>query len=117
MTKKRKTKRDKSNSSTADFVLLFLLPIVVVIFISLFLKAEIKTLQKEIYQKEKKVEIMQNQLEARMVDVQKLSAESRIVEIAKSKLGMVRINGSIQNIFVSKLKIDQIKRIVDSKYE
>ena len=43
--------------------------------------------------------------------------EDRIVEIAKQQLGMVRINTSVENVFVSKLRIDQIKRIVDSKYE
>lgn len=117
MTKKRKTKKAKSNFSVANIVLYFLLPIVGVIFLSLFLQAEIKFLYKDIYQKEKTIEILQNQLEAKMVDAQKLSAEDRIVEIAKEKLGMVRINGVVENIFVSQLKINQIKKIVDSKYE
>lgn len=117
MTKKRKTKKSKSSISIANVVLYFLLPIVSVIFLFLFLQAEIKFLYKDIYKKEKTIEILQNQLEAKLVDVQKLSAEDRIVEIAKSKLGMVRINSVVENIFVSKLKIEQVKKIVDSKYE
>ena len=52
-----------------------------------------------------------------MVEVQKLTAEDRIVEIAKDRLGMVRIKNSVENIYLSNLKINQIKRIVDSKYE
>ena len=117
MTKKKKLKNTKGKSSVAGLVLFLLLPSVAVVFSSLFLKAEIKILSKEIYQKEKKIEILQNQLEGRLVDVQVLSAESRIVEIAKKRLGMVRINSAIENVFVNKLKVEQIKRIVDSKYE
>ena len=118
MTKKKlKKAKVKSKGSVVSLVLFLLLPIVAVIFGSLFLQAEIKFLNKEIYQKEKRVEILQNQLEACLVDVQILSAESRIVEIAKQRLGMVRISSAVENIFVNKLKVDQIKRIVDSKYE
>jgi cell division protein FtsL len=117
MTKKRKTKKTKPSISVASVVLYFLLPVVGVIFLFLFLQAEIKFLYKDIYQKEKTIEILQNKLEAKLVDVQKLSAEDRIVEIAKMKLGMVRINNVVENIFVSRLKIEQVKKIVVSKYE
>ena len=117
MTKKKNAKKSKSSVSITSVVIYFLLPLVGFIFLFLFLQTEIKFLYKNIYEKEKKIEILQNQLEARLVEIQKLSAEDRIVEIAKSKLGMVRINTSVENIFVSELKIDQVKKIVDSKYE
>lgn len=117
MTKKRKSKKSKSKGILASLILFVLLPLVVVIFGVLFLRAEIKILYKDIYQKEKEVEILQNQLEARLVEVQKLSAEERIIEIAKQKFGMVRIFSPVENIFVSELKIKQIQKIVDSKYD
>ena len=117
MTKKKKSKKAKSKDSIASLISYVLLPTLALIFGFLFLQAEIKFLNKDIFEKEKIVENLQNQLEEKLVDVQKLSAEDKIIEYAKLKLGMVRINSSIENIFVSKLRIDQIQRIVDSKYE
>lgn len=117
MTKKGSSKKAKNKGVLTSLILYVLLPSVGVIFGFLFLQAEIKILHKEIYQKEKEVEILQNQLEARLVEVQKLSAEERIVEIAKQKFGMVRIFSPVENIFVSELKIKQIQKIVDSKYD
>ena len=79
MTKSEKSKKNKSKGSIASLILYLLLPTVAVIFGFLFLQAEIKFLYKEIYQKEKRVEVLQNQLEEKLVNVQKLSAEERIV--------------------------------------
>ncbi len=117
MTRKRKPNNKKRGGSAVTVFIAILLPLVFFLFGFLFLQTEIKFLHKEIYQKEKNVEILQNQLEAKLVDVQKLQTEDRIVGIAKSQLGMVRIKSSVENLFVDKLKIEQIKRIVDSKYE
>jgi len=110
-------KNTKNEFSIFKILFFIVFPIVIVIFGYLFLQTEIKFLEKEIYQKEKKLEIVQNQLETKLVNVQKLSAEDRIVEIAKLKYGMVRINNIVENITVTQLKIDQITKIVDSKYE
>lgn len=117
MTRKKKISGKQKEGSAVTVFIALLLPIIFFLFGVLFLQTEIKFLHKEIYQKEKKVEVMQNQLEAKLVDVQKLQTEDRIVGIAKDQLGMVRIKSSVENLFVNKLKIEQIKRIVDSKYE
>ena len=117
MTKRRVNKKAKSKGSIATLFFYFILPVVAVVFINLILKTEIKFFYKEIDQKEIELEILQSKLETELVEVQKLSAENRIVEIAKDRLGMVRINSSVENIYLSNLKINQIKRIVDSKYE
>ena len=117
MTKKRVNKKAKNRVSISTVLFYFILPTVAVVFIYLILQTEIKFLYKEIDQKEKELEILQSRLETELVEVQKLTAENRIVGIAKDRLGMVRINNSVENIYLSKLKINQIKRIVDSKYE
>ncbi len=117
MTKKKANKKAKKKGSIASLFFYFILPAVAVVFLYLILQSEIKFLYKEIDQKEKKLEVLQNRLETELVEIQKLSAEGRIVEIAKDRLGMVRINNSVENIYLSKLKINQIKRIVDSKYD
>ncbi|MBU0473998.1 MAG: cell division protein FtsL [Bacteroidetes bacterium] len=117
MTEKINRKQPKSKVSVSKLLIVIVFPLVTLIFGFLFLQTEIKFLYKEIYQKEKQLEIVQNQLETNLVEVQKLSAEGRIVEIAKMRLGMVRINNTVENIFVNQLRIEQIKNIVDSKYE
>ena len=117
MKKKKGNRKTKEKGSVANFIFYFVLPTVVVVFLFLILQTEIKFLYKEIDKKEKELDFLQGKIETELVEVQKLSAEDRIVEIAKDRLGMVRIKSAVENIFVSKLKINQIKRIVDSKYE
>ena len=117
MTKKKANKKPKNKGSIANLFIYFILPTIAVVFLYLILQTEIKFLYKEIDQKEKELEVLQSRLETELVEIQKLSAEGRIVEIAKTRLGMVRISNSVENIYLSNLKINQIKRIVDSKYE
>ena len=117
MTKKKANKKVKNKGLIANLFFYFILPIVAIVFLYLFLQTEIKFLYKDIDQKEKELAVMQSRLETELVEIQKLSAEGRIVEIAKTRLGMVRISKSVKNIYLSNLKINQIKRIVDSKYE
>ena len=117
MTKRKNQKNTKNKISKLKILFLMVFSMVIVIFVFLFLQTEIKFLEKKNYQNGKRLEIVQNQLESKLVAVQKLSSEGRIVEIAKSKLGMVRINTKVEYISINQLKIDQIKKIVDSKYE
>jgi cell division protein FtsL len=117
MTKRKAKRKGKKSSSIASLFIYFIFPTIAVVFLLLILQTEIKFLYKEIDSKEKNLEVLQNIVEGKLVEVQKLSTEDRIVGIAKNKLGMVRIKNSVENIFISKLKVNQIKRIVDSKYE
>jgi len=114
---KKETKKNKSNGSIVSLFFYFIFPTIAIVFLFLILQTEIKFLYKEIDSKEKNFEVLQNIIEGKLVEVQKLSTEDRIVGIAKTRLGMVRIKNSVENIFVSNLKIKQIQRIVDSKYE
>jgi|GEM_PF-1464578 len=117
MIKKENTKQPKRKMSISNLLIFVVFPFVGLIFGFLFLRTEVKFLYKEIYQKEKEVEVVQNMLEKKIVMVQKLTAEDRIVEIAKTKLGLVRVDHRIENISIDQIQIDQIKQIVDSKYE
>ncbi len=117
MTKKRVNRKGKKKGFFKTLFFFFILPSVGVVFLYLILQTEIKFLYKELDKKEIELEILQSKLETQLVEVQKLTAEDRIIEIAKGRLGLVRINKSVENIYLSNLKINQIKRIVDSKYE
>jgi cell division protein FtsL len=112
---KKKSKAKKSGSANIFFFVVF--SVVVFVFLSLFLKTEIKFLYKEIDKKENIINNSLQQLETKMVEVQKLSSEERIVNYAKNVLDMVRIKSKTEHISISKLKVKQIEKIVDSKYE
>ncbi len=59
----------------------------------------------------------QNRIEARMVEIQGLTAENRIVRIAKDSLGLVRPGENLETINVSKEQINQIENLVKEKYD
>jgi len=87
------------------------------LFIYVFGMTEIRSLNKDMAQIEDELSSLQNILEQKIVEVQKLSSEERIVKIAEEKLGLVRENKPLDNLFVSKNKIRQIEKIVNSKYD
>lgn len=87
------------------------------LFLYVFIMTEIRSLNKEMAQIEDEISSLQNILEQKIVEVQKLSSEERIVKIAEEKLGLVREGKQLDNLFVSKNKIHQIEKIVNSKYD
>ncbi|MCF6268290.1 MAG: hypothetical protein L3J41_01105 [Melioribacteraceae bacterium] len=117
MKKKRVNKKAKNKGSIANLFIYFILPTVAVVFLFLILQTEIKFLYKEKDKKEMELGNLQSMIEVKLVEVQKNSAENVIIGYARDSLRMVRINNSVDNIYLSNLKINQIKRIVDSKYE
>ncbi|MCF8241092.1 MAG: hypothetical protein K9J16_06880 [Melioribacteraceae bacterium] len=87
------------------------------LFVYVFTLQEIKTLNKN---REKKLELLkskQSAIEQRKIEIQKLSAEDRIVKIASDSLGLVRSLKPFDVINVDRRKIEQIKRILEDKYE
>lgn len=115
--KKRKTKRSKKKGSIGKIIIYVIVPIVGSIFLYLILNTENRYLSKEIVMMEEELGALQNKLESRIAEVQKLESEDRIVNLAIEKLGMVRIDAPVEQLFISQEKINRIKRIVNSKYE
>ena len=120
--KKQKTNyQRKKKSDNKGFIgrsLLYIVaPIVGSLFIYLVLHAENRTLYKDIALMEEQLGALQNILEVKVAEVQKLESEDRIIGIAQEKIGMVRIDMPSEQLFVSQEKINRIKKIVKSKYE
>lgn len=88
-----------------------------VLLIYVFVLAEIKTLSKEKVRTQDLLSEKKNKIEAAQVEIQKLTAEERIVRIATDSLGMVRSAQPFETINVNKSQIEQIEKIVNSKYE
>ncbi len=116
MTKKR-TQKSKKKGLIGRIVFYGIIPIVGSLFLFLVLNTENKYLYKEIDLMEGELGALQGRLEERIAEVQKLQSEDRIVNLATERLGMIRIDQPLEELFVSREKINRIKRIVNSKYE
>lgn len=68
---------------------------------------EIKNLNKEKLNKTEVLKEKQNRIEALNVEVQKLTAEDRIVTFAIDSLGMSRPKEILESIFVSKEQLNR----------
>ena len=115
--KKKRTKKSKSKISLGRILLNVIVPIVVSVFIYLVLHTENRYLLKEVDLLDQELGAIQNKLETKIAEVQKLQSEDRIVKLAEERLGMVRIEQPLEQLFVCHEKINRIKKIVNSKYE
>ena len=116
MTKKR-TQKSKKKGLIGRIIFYGVVPIVGSLFMFLILNSENRFKYKEIALLEEELGALQNRMESRIAEVQKLQSEDRIVNLATERLGMIRINQPLEELFVSQEKINRIKRIVNSKYE
>lgn len=115
--KKQKAKRSTKKGSIGRIIIYVIAPIVGSIFLYLILNTENRYLNKKLVSMEEELGVLQNKLESRITEIQKLESEDRIVNLATEKLGMMRIDQTVEQLFVSQEKINRIKRIVNSKYE
>jgi len=107
----------KNKNSFLPMLLSILLVLIISIFIYLFSVNEIKAMNKEKNSITEKLTERINKLETRIVEVQRLSSENRIVKIAKEKLGLIRSTKQYEIIYIDSDQINQVNRIVNSKYE
>jgi len=78
---------------------------------------EIKRINKEKIYKQQVLNERRNRIEAKAVEIQKLTSEDRIVKFAQDSLGMIRPGGNLDAIQVSKEQIKQIEKLVNDKYD
>jgi tmRNA-binding protein len=88
-----------------------------VLFIYVFALEEVKSLSNEKKLKENLLVQKNNELELIKVDIQKLSSEKRIVELALNNLGLVRSSKQFDKLQISKNKVNQIENLVNNKYD
>ena len=78
---------------------------------------EIKNMNKDKINKIERLNEKLNQVELANVEIQRLTAEERIVKIAQDSLGLIRPKENLEALQVSKEQIDQIKKLVNEKYD
>lgn len=91
--------------------------IAVVLFLYVAVITEIKNMNRERLTKIEKLNEEHNRIEAKMVEIQKLTAEERIIKIAQDSLGLIRPKENLETIQVSKEQIKQIEKLVNEKYD
>jgi cell division protein FtsL len=107
----------KKKNSFIPMLLMTSLVLIFSIFIYLFSVNEIKAMNKDKNLLVEKLTQVSNKLETRIVEVQRLSSENRIVKFAKEKLGLIRSTKQYEIIYIDNDQINQVYRIVNSKYE
>lgn len=88
-----------------------------IVFIYVAVLSEIKNMNKERLNKIESLNERQNRTQALMVEIQKLSAEDRIVKYAIDNLKMKRPVDNLESINVSREQIQQIEKILNNKYD
>lgn len=78
---------------------------------------EIKRMNNEKITKHEMLNERHNRLDEKLVDVQKLTSEDRIVKFAQDSLGLIRPTENLETIFVSKEQIKQVEKILNEKYD
>ncbi len=87
------------------------------IFVYLFTLEEFKTLTVDKNAKLEIVKQKQNNIEQRDVDIQRLSSEERITEIAKEKLGLIRATKLPLTRTVNANKIKNMEDLINRQYD
>ena len=86
------------------------------LFINMFVIKDIKNLNALKNLKLEELREKENKLEIKKVELQRLTSEDEVVQKAKDKFALVRIN-NLSTISVSKNQIENIKNFVNKKYE
>ena len=81
------------------------------------MRSEIKRMTREKIMKHDMLNGKLNRIEAKLVEIQKLTAEERIVKIALDSLGLIRPVENLEMISVSKDQIMQMENFLKVKYE
>lgn len=89
----------------------------VLLFLYVATISEIKNMNKEKINKIEELNEKRNRIEIKLVEVQKLTTEERIVKLAQENLGLIRPKENLDRLEVSKSQIEQIQKLVNQKYD
>lgn len=105
-----------NRSSLKNFILV-VAAVALVLFTYVVVLTEIKRFNREKITRQEMLNEKLNRIEMKMVEIQKLTAEDRIVKIAQDSLGLIRPEENLEIITVSKEQIKQIEKIINEKYD
>jgi hypothetical protein len=99
------------------FLLVALIFTAVMLLTYVVTTTEIKRFNKEKVSKQEIFNERESRIESKIVEIQKLTSEDRIVKFAVDSLNMLRPSDNLDQVNVSKEQINQIEKLVNEKYD
>lgn len=106
----------KKGSSLKSFIVI-ISAIAILLFTYVTTVTEIKRMNRLKISKQDSLNEKLNLVEGKMVDIQKWTAEDRIVVYAQDSIGLIRPSDNLETISVSKDQIKQVEKLLSQKYD
>lgn len=106
----------KKGSSLKSFIVI-ISAIAILLFTYVATVTEIKRMNRLKISKQDSLNEKLNLVEGKMVDIQKWTAEDRIVVYAQDSIGLIRPSDNLETISVSKDQIKQVEKLLSQKYD
>ncbi|RJQ64742.1 MAG: hypothetical protein C4517_01630 [Stygiobacter sp.] len=103
-------------SKLTSFIIL-VIAAALILFSYVVLLSEIKRMNRDKITKQEALNERINRVEMKMVDVQKLMSEDRIVRFAQDSLMFMRPVDNLETITISKEQVNQILKMINEKYD
>ncbi|MBI3123666.1 MAG: hypothetical protein HYZ10_04620 [Ignavibacteriales bacterium] len=103
-------------SKLTSFIIL-VIAAALILFSYVVLLSEIKRMNRDKITKQEALNERINRVEMKMVDVQKLMSEDRIVRFAQDSLRFIRPVDNLETITISKEQVNQILKMINEKYD
>ena len=106
----------KKGSSLKSFIVI-ITAVAILLFTYVASVTEIKRMNRQKISKQDSLNVKLNLVEGKMVEIQKWTAEDRIVVYAQDSIGLIRPSDNLETISVSKDQIKQIEKLLNQKYD
>jgi hypothetical protein len=106
----------KKGSSLKNFIVI-ITAVAILLFTYVGAVTEIKRMNRLKISKQDSLNVKLNLVEGKMVEIQKWTAEDRIVVYAQDSIGLFRPSDNLETISVSKDQIKQVEKLLSQKYD
>ncbi|NJD22596.1 MAG: hypothetical protein FIA82_08010 [Melioribacter sp.] len=106
----------KKGSSLKSFIVI-ITAVAILLFTYVATVTEIKRMNRLKISKQDSLNVKLNLAEGKMVEIQKWTAEDRIVVYAQDSIGLIRPSDNLETISVSKDQIKQVEKLLSQKYD
>ncbi|MEK6552517.1 MAG: hypothetical protein AABZ54_03610 [Bacteroidota bacterium] len=106
----------KKGSSLKSFIVI-ITAVAILLFTYVATVTEIKRMNRQKISKQDSLNVKLNLVEGKMVEIQKWTAEDRIVVYAQDSIGLIRPSDNLETISVSKDQIKQVEKLLSQKYD
>lgn len=106
----------KKGSSLKNFIVI-ITAVAILLFTYVATVTEIKRMNRLKINKQDSLNVKLNLVEVKMVEIQKWTAEDRIVVFAQDSIGLIRPSDNLETISMSKDQIKQVEKLLNQKYD